>query len=110
MNSTNKIASNFFESPTEMISIQSMTDTKTYDVEATILQVKSLLDAGCDIVRISTPTLNEIEAFDQIVQELRSKGYDQKMVADIHFNPKPFHLITIKPFQFPILLNLLLKV
>ena len=66
------------------ISIQSMTNTDTHDVEATYRQTVALKDKGCDIVRITAPDLESIETF----RILKSRGVGVPLVADIHFNYK----------------------
>ena len=66
------------------ISIQSMTNTDTHDVEATYNQVVRLQNAGCDIVRITAPDLDSVSTF----QELKHRGVDIPLVADIHFDYK----------------------
>ena len=66
------------------ISIQSMTNTDTCDVEATYRQVKELSDAGCDIVRITAPTLESVKTF----AILKERGIGVPLVADVHFNYK----------------------
>jgi len=63
------------------VSIQSMTKTLTTDVAATIAQVRQLEDAGCDIVRVSIPDNESLEAFRQI-----RKHVEIPVVADIHFD------------------------
>lgn len=63
------------------ISVQSMTTTKTTDVQATIDQIKSLEKVGADIVRVSIPTMNAAEAFKEIKQNTNIP-----LVADIHFD------------------------
>lgn len=64
------------------ISIQSMTNTDTYDKEATFRQVKALEDAGCDIVRITVPHADAAPIF----TELKKRGIGIPLVADIHFS------------------------
>lgn len=64
------------------ISVQSMTNTATEDVDATVAQIKALQKAGADIVRVSVPTLVAAEAFGKIRKQV---GY-MPLVADIHFN------------------------
>ena len=66
------------------ISIQSMTNTDTHDVEATYRQVKSLEALGCDIVRITAPDIESLETF----REIKRRGVKAPLVADIHFNYK----------------------
>lgn len=69
---------------TSPISIQSMTNTDTHDIEATYNQVVRLQDAGCDIIRITAPDLESVSTF----AELKSRGVDIPIVADIHFDYK----------------------
>lgn len=63
------------------ISIQSMTNTKTCDIDATIAQINELKNAGCDIVRCSVPDNKSAEALKTIVENC-----DIPIVADIHFD------------------------
>jgi len=63
------------------ISVQSMTNTSTSDVAATVAQINSIQQAGADIVRVSVPSLEEAEAFGQI-----RKQVNIPLVADIHFD------------------------
>jgi (E)-4-hydroxy-3-methylbut-2-enyl-diphosphate synthase len=65
------------------ISIQSMTNTKTVDIESTIKQTRSLFTSGADIVRISVPDLESVKAFRIIKEEIKLP-----LVADIHFDYK----------------------
>ena len=65
------------------IAVQSMTNTDTLDVAATVRQVTQLQDAGADIVRVSVPTLDAAEAFAKIRNEV-----SVPLVADIHFDYK----------------------
>ena len=65
------------------ISVQSMTNTPTSDVEATVAQIESIQQAGADIVRVSVPSLAEAEAFGEI-----RKRVTVPLVADIHFDHK----------------------
>lgn len=69
------------------IQIQSMTTTNTLDAEATANQVMKILDAGADIVRITTQGRREARNLEPIKQILTEKGYQAPLVADIHFNP-----------------------
>ena len=68
--------------------IQSMTTTNTQDVGATTAQVKALVEAGCDLVRITAQTTTEAKALAQIKSALERQGISAPLVADIHFNPK----------------------
>ena len=65
------------------VSVQSMTNTDTENVDATVAQVKALAKAGADIVRVSVPTLKAAAAFRQIRARVETP-----LVADIHFNYK----------------------
>ncbi len=68
---------------TAPIAVQSMTNTETCDVAATVAQIKRLETAGVDIVRVSTPTLDAAEAFGEIRKQVRVP-----LIADIHFDYK----------------------
>ena len=63
------------------IAVQSMTNTRTTDVEATVNQIKALERVGADIVRVSVPTMDAAEAFKLIKQQV-----SVPLVADIHFD------------------------
>src|SRR5262245_49729267 len=67
--------------------IQSMTTTPTMDTEATVNQVKRLADVGCEIARITAPTVNEARNLEHIKSALLKSGYTIPLVADIHFRP-----------------------
>jgi len=73
------------------ISVQSMTNTDTCDVKATVAQVRAIADAGADIVRISVPTMDAAEAFRQIRAQVTVP-----LVADIHFD----HKIALKVAEY----------
>lgn len=64
------------------ISIQSMTNTDTHDIDATYSQVMRLAEAGCDIVRITAPDIRSIKTFEALI----ARGVKVPLVADIHFN------------------------
>ena len=66
------------------VSIQSMTNTDTHDTEATLLQIKRLEAAGCDIVRLTAPDVDACKTF----RVLKEKGVLIPLVADIHFDYK----------------------
>lgn len=63
------------------VSIQSMTNTKTGDVEATVAQIKRLEEAGCEIVRVAVPDMEAAESISQIKSRI-----NLPLVADIHFD------------------------
>ena len=72
------------------ISVQSMTNTETCDVDATLKQIQRLVTAGVDIVRVSVPSMDAAAAF----KEIRSK-VSVPLVADIHFD----HLIALQVLE-----------
>ena len=65
-----------------------MTTTDTLDVRATARQTIELAEAGCEIVRITAPSVRAAEALAPIAREVREAGFELPLVADIHFNPK----------------------
>jgi (E)-4-hydroxy-3-methylbut-2-enyl-diphosphate synthase len=69
------------------IRVQSMTTTRTQDVEATLAQTLRLVDVGCEIVRITTPTSADARALGEVKKRLFEMGIDVPLVADIHFSP-----------------------
>ncbi|MBQ9529929.1 MAG: (E)-4-hydroxy-3-methylbut-2-enyl-diphosphate synthase [Bacteroidales bacterium] len=68
------------------IAVQSMCDTDTLDIEASVAQCRALAAAGCDIVRLTTQGLKQVEALAAIKARLRAEGISTPLVADIHFN------------------------
>ena len=70
------------------IRVQSMITCDTMDTEASIGQTMELADAGCEIVRITAPTVKDSANLQQIVRGLRERGCDVPIVADIHFKPE----------------------
>ena len=74
-----------------LISVQSMTNTETCEVEATVAQISRLVAAGVDIVRVSVPSMDAAEAF----KVIRSK-VQVPLVADIHFD----HRIALKVLDY----------
>ena len=69
------------------IAIQSMTITDTMDTIATVEESIRMIEAGCELVRITTPSKKEAENLQNIKDELRKRGYNTPIVADIHFTP-----------------------
>lgn len=69
------------------IRIQSMTTTDTMDTQATVEQSIRMIEAGCEIVRITAPSIKEAENLANIKAELLKRGYNTPLVADIHFTP-----------------------
>src|SRR5207245_8217662 len=70
------------------IRVQSMITCDTMDTEASVQQTIELTDAGCEIVRITAPTVKDARNLENIVQGLRERGCDVPIVADIHFKPE----------------------
>ena len=69
------------------IRVQSMTTTDTLDTQGTVDQTERLVAAGCEIVRITAPSLKEAQNLRAISQELRRRGVRVPLVADIHYTP-----------------------
>ena len=69
------------------IRVQSMTTTDTMDTRMTIEQSMKMVDAGCEIVRITAPSIREAKNLETIKDGLMKNGYDVPLVADIHFTP-----------------------
>jgi (E)-4-hydroxy-3-methylbut-2-enyl-diphosphate synthase len=69
------------------VRVQSMTTTDTLDALATADQIERMVGAGCEIARITAPSLKEAENLAEIRRELRRRGVDVPLVADIHFTP-----------------------
>ncbi len=69
------------------IRIQSMTTTNTMDTHGTAEQCIRMIDAGCEIIRITAPSKIEAENLKNIKKELHCRGYKIPIVADIHFTP-----------------------
>jgi len=69
------------------IRIQSMTTTDTMNTIATVEQSIRMIDAGCELVRITAPSIKEAENLAAIKKELSNRGYKTPLVADIHFTP-----------------------
>jgi len=74
------------------IRIQSMTTTDTMDTTGTVEQTIRMVNAGCEYVRITAPSLKEAENLRVIKQELKKRGYDVPLIADIHFTPNAAEL------------------
>jgi (E)-4-hydroxy-3-methylbut-2-enyl-diphosphate synthase len=69
------------------IRVQTMTTTDTMDTLATVEQSIRCIEAGAELVRITAPSKKEAENLLHIKNELRARGYDTPLVADIHFTP-----------------------
>ncbi len=69
------------------IRIQSMTTTDTMDTNATVNQSIRMINAGCELVRVTAPSIKDAKNLKNIKDELNKKGYNVPLVADIHFTP-----------------------
>jgi len=74
------------------IRVQSMTTTDTMNTIATVEQSIRMIDAGCEYVRITAPSITEAKNLENIKKELRARGYNTPLIADIHFTPNAAEL------------------
>ncbi|MFN5317534.1 MAG: (E)-4-hydroxy-3-methylbut-2-enyl-diphosphate synthase [Bacteroidia bacterium] len=74
------------------IRVQSMTTTDTLDTAATVAQSIRMIEAGCELVRITAPSIKEAQNLEIIKAEIRKAGFDTPLVADIHFTPNAAEL------------------
>ena len=77
---------------TQPIRLQSMTTPDTMDTQATVEQSIRMIEAGCEYVRITAPSIKEAQNLAAIKKELLAKGYSSPLVADIHFTPNAAEL------------------
>ena len=68
------------------IVVQTMCNTHTSDVEASVEQCVRLYEAGAQLIRLTVPSLGQVESLRKIKEELRSRGIDTPLVADVHFS------------------------
>jgi (E)-4-hydroxy-3-methylbut-2-enyl-diphosphate synthase len=68
------------------IVVQTMCNTHTSDIEATVEQCRRMKEAGAEMIRITVPGLQDVSHIKEIKQRLRSEGIDTPIVADIHFS------------------------
>jgi len=76
------------------IRIQSMTTVDTMDTQGSVEQVIRMVDAGCEYVRITAPSMKEAQNLGVIKKELRIRGYNVPLIADIHFTPNAAELVA----------------
>lgn len=69
------------------IRVQSMTTVDTMDTKGSVEQAIRMIEAGCELVRITAPSVKEAQNLENIRKELRVRGYHTPLVADIHFTP-----------------------
>lgn len=68
------------------ILVQTMCNTHTSDVDASIAQCRRLYEAGAEMIRLTVPSLEQVESLRRIRQALRDEGIDVPIVADVHFS------------------------
>ena len=68
------------------IKVQSMTNTQTAKVDETVAQVKELVDAGSEMVRLTVNDAEAAQAIPKIIFKLNSDGYDVPLIGDFHYN------------------------
>jgi (E)-4-hydroxy-3-methylbut-2-enyl-diphosphate synthase len=71
---------------------QSMTTTDTMDTLGSVEQIIRMVDAGCQLVRLTAPSMNEAQNLAEIKKELHKRGVNVPLVADIHFTPNAAEL------------------
>ena len=69
------------------IRVQSMTTTDTMDTQGSIDQSIRMIEAGCELVRLTAPSKKDAENLGPIKEGIRAAGYNTPLVADIHFTP-----------------------
>jgi len=74
------------------IRVQSMTTIDTMDTAGSVAQSIRMIEAGCEYIRITAPSVKEAQNLDNIRKELRARGYTTPLVADIHFTPNAAEL------------------
>ena len=74
------------------IRVQSMTTVDTMDTLGSVEQTIRMIEAGCEYVRITAPSVKEAQNLENIRKELRARGYTTPLVADIHFTPNAAEL------------------
>lgn len=68
------------------IVVQTMCNTHTSDIEASVAQCRRLSKAGAELIRLTVPSLGQVESLGKIKEQLRSEGIDTPLVADVHFS------------------------
>ena len=76
------------------IRVQSMTTIDTMDTLGSVEQTIRMIESGCEYVRITAPSVKEAQNLDNIRKELRKRGYNVPLVADIHFTPNAAELVA----------------
>ena len=68
------------------IVVQTMCNTHTSDVDASVAQCVRLYEAGAQLIRLTVPSLGQVESLKEIKERLRASGIDTPLVADVHFS------------------------
>ena len=74
------------------IRVQSMTTVDTMDTRGSVQQIRRMVEAGCEYVRITAPSLKEAQNLENIRKELKKSGIEVPLIADIHFTPNAAEL------------------
>lgn len=74
------------------IRVQSMTTVDTMDTLGSVEQCIRMIESGCELIRITAPSVKEAQNLEQIRKELRTRGFTVPLVADIHFTPNAAEL------------------
>jgi (E)-4-hydroxy-3-methylbut-2-enyl-diphosphate synthase len=85
------------------VKIQSMTTSKTEDVDATLKEILELYEAGCEIIRVTVQGLRQVESVKEIRKRIQERGLNIPLVADIHFFPKA--ALSVAPFVDKVRVN-----
>ena len=83
--------------------VQTMCNTHTYNVDATVQQCLSMAEAGAQIIRITVPSVKEVEDIKAIREALRSRGVTVPLVADIHFSSQT--ALAVAPYVEKVRIN-----
>lgn len=85
---TVRVGSNVLIGSGHPIVVQTMCNTHTSDVEATVAQCRRLAAVGSELIRITVPSMKDVPCLEEISRRLRAEGIGTPLVADIHFSPE----------------------
>ncbi len=85
------------------IRIQTMTNTDTNDIHATVEQIKRIYEAGSELVRLAVPGFKEVESIKEIAKKLNNEHIPIPLIADVHFNPQVAEAVA--PFVQKVRIN-----
>ena len=86
MNSREVKAGNVIIGGDKPIVVQTMCNTHTSDVEASVAQCIDLYNAGAELIRLTVPSMGQVDSIREIRSRLREMGIDTPLVADVHFS------------------------